>query len=1073
MKINKQLPNISKTPQAKSFHSIEHLFNSSQKQSKQCHDNSLKSFHNISNVSFIRNDKHIVKQDQYYASPLLSKSQIFEVERQSRQRRNEVYSQMLSENPFKFNNDSQEEIVSEYPRSTYKNLCKFQKYHRFIDKEKLAQLLHETSEFSDKISQHNPQTKPANVLIQRQDVIKLAQWIDYQMKIIVGDSKLKEEKMLMQLEQVFNQSLKELVREISIDCLEKGVLLEKIWNQYVNFNNIVLSVNQQDKINQEKEYLNELKQVHQTYQLSVQVYEDKIKFLEKQVQFLQQKYEEKEIDYDNLNSKYQHIIQLFETLKQENYELKNNYCITMNQNEHLTIQTNSLLNENQKILKQLNDRINHSLQKSKRGHNIYGEFDDNKSTSCLDLYTIMEIHVNKQTQTNVEKIQQSAQTDYRYFKQIGIQCEIMDSDDQLISSPQSSFNRNNSNPPNSELRKIKEINFALEERVRIEIKVQDELRKQKQQIQREFEVQKLKINNQDALILQLQKDIDNLQQPSEKKHDNKQREITIVSIDQQNTDQQMTLAPQQTIFSIKTNQKIEIQNKIHQNVSDINKLQQKNKQQQIEGSKQNQIQPSQQLKQTNSGLNKVNSVENKESKIQVKSIKNSSQIIPRRLSQNSLHFSNSQELDKNQINEDPLTKVINDFMNDSKTSLNHRSSIVQQRRQTQQQNYIMIQQEKQQQKKIKLKKENIYVDVALAFISQLQQDFKQNPELIENTTTLQNTLKQVSFFYKERLEQKYPLYAICYEYFMNQYGLKNVAESKMTQFCQSLISYSSNNRIKLFARFLQLYDGISNEDLDFYIQSLSTLDEHSNPLNLLYCNQINDCVCIQQMKIQKQLMILNEKGQEILEQLKQYQKIIKGEIYLDLDQYYLLCIEQFQYLRKIQQDNFNELFQAIDIDDNNIISIEEFQILFHLIEDQNNILHYKKLFKKESQNNDGLNFYQFGMFCMHNNLFTKQRQVNFFFQSQVSINTIYNNWSSQRNLITSRLKQSNNFNQYYQNLIRKLDNALKNNLSYAWNLWRILEEQSKKVYLDSIIMNVIAKNFNIITEKYEYLFSKD
>lgn len=31
---------------------------------------------------------------------------MFEVERQSKQRRNEVYSQMLSENPFKFNNDS-------------------------------------------------------------------------------------------------------------------------------------------------------------------------------------------------------------------------------------------------------------------------------------------------------------------------------------------------------------------------------------------------------------------------------------------------------------------------------------------------------------------------------------------------------------------------------------------------------------------------------------------------------------------------------------------------------------------------------------------------------------------------------------------------------------------------------------------------------------------------------------------------------------------------------------------------------------------------------------------------------
>ncbi|CAD8110670.1 unnamed protein product [Paramecium sonneborni] len=1073
MKINKQLPNISKTPKAKSFHSMEHLFNSSQKQSKQFQDNSLKSFNNISNVSFIRNDKQDAKQDQYYASPMLSKSQMFEVERQSKQRKNEVYSQMLSENPFKFNNDSQEDIVPEYPRkvsSIHVNLFDLR------DKEKLSQLLQETSNFSDKLSQHIPQTKPANVLIQRQDVIKLAQWIDYQMKVITADSKLKEEKMLILLEQVFNQSLKELVREISIDCVEKGVLLEKIWNQYVKFNNIVIQANQQEKINQEKEYLNELKQVHQTYQLSVQVYDDKIKFLDKQIQQLQFKYEEKVIDYDNINSKHQHIIQQFETLKQQNHELKDNYCIIMNQNDDLIIKNNNLQNENQKILKQLNDRINHSLQKSKRGHNIYGEFEDHKSTSCFDLYTTMEIYMNKQTQINApDKIQQYAQTDYRYFKQVGIQCNNLDLEEQLIQSPQSSINRNNSNSQNSDLRKIKEINFALEERIKLEIQVQDELRKQKQQIQRETEAQKIKLTNQNTLIIQLQKEIDNLQQALEKKHVNQQREITVVSIDQQNTDQQMTLAPQQTTSSIKTNQKIETQNKIHENAtSDINKLSQslKNKQQ-IEGSKQTQLQSSQSLKQTNSGLSKVNSTEIKELKTQVKSFKNSSQIIPRRQSQNSLHISNSQEQVKNQNNDDPLNKVINDFMTDTKYFQNQRSSIVQQRRQTLQQNYIMSQQEKQQQKLAKLKRENIYIDVALAFISQLQQDFKQNPEQMENTITLQNTLKQVSFFYKERLEQKYPIYAICYEYFINQYGLKNVAEQKMTQFCQSLISYQSNHRIKLFARFLQLYEGISNEDLDFYIQSLSTLDEHSNPLNLLYCNQISDCICVSQLKIKKQLMILNDKGLEILEQLAQYQKIINGDIYLDLDQYYLYCIEQFQYLRKIQQDNFSELFQAIDIYDNQIISYEEFQILFHLIEDKINILYYKKLFEKESQNNIGLNFYQFGMFCMHNNLFTKQRQDNFFFSNQDSINVLYNNWDSQRNLITNRLKQSNSFNQYYQNFIRKLDDAIKNNRSNAWNLWRILEEQSKRIFLDSIIMDVVGKNFYIITEKYEYLFSLD
>ena len=54
------------------------------------------------------------------------------------------------------------------------------------------------------------------------------------------------------------------------------------------------------------------------------------------------------------------------------------------------------------------------------------------------------------------------------------------------------------------------------------------------------------------------------------------------------------------------------------------------------------------------------------------------------------------------------------------------------------------------------------------------------------------------------------------------FGLKNVAESKISAFYESIIFYKNNNcpRIKIFGRFLKLYDSYECEELDFYLETL-------------------------------------------------------------------------------------------------------------------------------------------------------------------------------------------------------------------------------------------------------------
>ena len=60
-----------------------------------------------------------------------------------------------------------------------------------------------------------------------------------------------------------------------------------------------------------------------------------------------------------------------------------------------------------------------------------------------------------------------------------------------------------------------------------------------------------------------------------------------------------------------------------------------------------------------------------------------------------------------------------------------------------------------------------------------------------------------------------------YEYFMNRYGLKNVADKKYRQLIGSILRFNQvNPRFQLFGRFLQLYDDLSEVDLKLYFEIL-------------------------------------------------------------------------------------------------------------------------------------------------------------------------------------------------------------------------------------------------------------
>jgi len=93
-------------------------------------------------------------------------------------------------------------------------------------------------------------------------------------------------------------------------------------------------------------------------------------------------------------------------------------------------------------------------------------------------------------------------------------------------------------------------------------------------------------------------------------------------------------------------------------------------------------------------------------------------------------------------------------------------------------------------------------------------------------------LKLISLIYSDKIknpQNRYnPLIVISYDFTLNRYGIKKIADTKYMQFLETCCFYADTYRIQMFSRFLKLYDKFENEEFDFYMKCLKNLDEVYN-----------------------------------------------------------------------------------------------------------------------------------------------------------------------------------------------------------------------------------------------------
>ncbi|CAD8084958.1 unnamed protein product [Paramecium primaurelia] len=349
-------------------------------------------------------------------------------------------------------------------------------------------------------------------------------------------------------------------------------------------------------------------------------------------------------------------------------------------------------------------------------------------------------------------------------------------------------------------------------------------------------------------------------------------------------------------------------------------------------------------------------------------------------------------------------------------------------------------------------------------------------------------LKLIQQFYGEKLKQnqnKTSLHILCYEYFFNTYGFKNIAEQKLINFYESIFVHRDNIRVNLFGRFLQLFSSLTLDDLEIYIKTLKQLDEDNQTLNT-----------------DKGLYILVEKAILILETIhsqipQEYRNNIIYDIkmnyiernmrpYIDYDYYISRILTGYEIIKKMHMKHYQEVFNSADMDLDNMMEYQEFKKLYYYFEanqgNQTSINVMEREFLSRCDliaNNEGekaMSFDRFLTFSIEQNLFSEEKFTNFANSvvDQDPIKTIEDlqlNWNDVKLRLEKRIQYAvEEEMEYFLSVIKKLDKALicEDKRQSIWISYRIIDNDTRLIYINKLVDGLIPQGFNELKDILNY-----
>ncbi|KAL4489252.1 hypothetical protein ABPG72_006316 [Tetrahymena utriculariae] len=310
--------------------------------------------------------------------------------------------------------------------------------------------------------------------------------------------------------------------------------------------------------------------------------------------------------------------------------------------------------------------------------------------------------------------------------------------------------------------------------------------------------------------------------------------------------------------------------------------------------------------------------------------------------------------------------------------------------------------------------------------------------------TEQNTRKYISQIYNDKIKQikskdkSNPLHNVAYDFFLNKFGFKKMAEKNLVQFLRSLQYHNTVERVKMFLRFFGIDHEINYDidDFNFYINCIILLDENLpqiyQSLSIYSIPKVIE-ILFKQFENKVTIKMLNKIKQDI-EQLKYLtnEQSIKNKNVIDQDQA-LNCLLQ----AKIEEKKVNiialrPIYLAGDVDNDQVIGYDEFVMLTRHIQGGMDKLTIMQLFFSNTDLIDDItqektmSFQQFAQISVENNMFNFEKQQAYLrhveeWDQIKNINILKKYWQQKKDVLRLRFVKAQQYKNFYRLMIQKID----------------------------------------------------
>lgn len=161
---------------------------------------------------------------------------------------------------------------------------------------------------------------------------QLEEWLNSMLSKENQDSDSDLQKKFMNIQLIYTACLKELIRQVSLQCSDRGTLMQRIWNEYLDTVEKAIFFERKRATDIEKLQIQEITKIHS-------VYETEIGNITKKYNEIVEKFEKNQKDLEQLQKEKVYVIKI-------NISLERKYIETLNILNDIRKDYDKLLNEN-------------------------------------------------------------------------------------------------------------------------------------------------------------------------------------------------------------------------------------------------------------------------------------------------------------------------------------------------------------------------------------------------------------------------------------------------------------------------------------------------------------------------------------------------------------------------------------------------------------------------------------------------------------------------------------------------------------------------------------------------------